>query len=129
MDFSIFVWYFISARKKGVSKKLQAKWDGPYKILDKLSDVTYRIRKGKQTKPKVVHFDKIKPFKGKLPVGWSRIPETLISEVNDGAEHSEIVTPDALSPDSSHMVEKPNTPESSFGRKLNDQSWLIDFET
>ena len=69
------VWYFISARKKGVSKK-QAKWDGSYKILDKLSDVTYRIRKGKQAKPKVVQFDKIKPFKGKLPVGWSRIPET-----------------------------------------------------
>ena len=48
------VWYLISGRKKGVSRKLQEKWDGPYKALNRLSDVTLRIKKYRG-KPRVVH--------------------------------------------------------------------------
>jgi hypothetical protein len=65
------VWYLNRPRTQGLSPKLQAKWDGPYLILDRLSTVTYRIQKTKRTKTKIVHFDKLKPFCGQLPTGWT----------------------------------------------------------
>ena len=61
------------------------------------------IRKGKQTKHKVVHLEKIKPFKGKPPMCWSRIPETQLSERNDSAGHNKDVNPDVLNPDIIHV--------------------------
>ena len=41
------------------------KWEGPYLIIDKKSDVVYRIQKGgpRGTK-KVVHYDHLKPYWG-----------------------------------------------------------------
>ncbi|KYO47572.1 hypothetical protein Y1Q_0019685 [Alligator mississippiensis] len=41
--------------------KLQAAWEGPHVILDKLDDVTYVVaRSGK--KPKTVHVNMLKPY-------------------------------------------------------------------
>ena len=42
-------------------------WEGPYRVLDRLSDVTYRIGKVGKKKEKVVHFEKLKKYKGDLP--------------------------------------------------------------
>ena len=39
-----FVWLHKTAKTKGLSPKLQRWWHGPYLIVDKLSDVTYRIQ-------------------------------------------------------------------------------------
>jgi tRNA A37 threonylcarbamoyladenosine synthetase subunit TsaC/SUA5/YrdC len=50
-------------------KKLMMNWDGPYKIIGKLTDVTYRIQKSPKSKPLIVHYNRLKPYKGKLP-GW-----------------------------------------------------------
>ena len=61
-----FVWLRNDTRKKGLSPKLTSKWDGPYKILTKLSNVTYRIKRTPRSKPKVVHFDRLKPFQGEI---------------------------------------------------------------
>ena len=44
---------------------------GMIRLLKKLTDVTYRIKKGKRGKPKVVHSDKLKLFKGELPGDWA----------------------------------------------------------
>ena len=57
------VWLYTPNKKKGLSPKLQRFWDGPFTVLHRLSDVTYRIRKSAQSKPKVVHHDRLKPFK------------------------------------------------------------------
>lgn len=56
------VWLYTPAKKKGLSPKLQRFWDGPFTVLHRLSDVTYRIRKSAQSKPKIVHHDRLKPF-------------------------------------------------------------------
>ncbi|XP_072022077.1 uncharacterized protein [Amphiura filiformis] len=48
-----FVWLHQEVRKKGRRPKLQFKWDGPYLVTTKLSDVVYRIQKSPQSKPKV----------------------------------------------------------------------------
>ena len=65
-----FVWLHQEIRKKGRCPKLQFKWDGPYLIVSKLSDVVYRIQKSQQSKPKVVHYDRLKPYEGEELHNW-----------------------------------------------------------
>ena len=59
------VWLYTPNRKKGLSPKLQRHWEGPYKITHRLSDVNYRIRFTERSNPKVVHYDRLKPYEGK----------------------------------------------------------------
>lgn len=44
--------------------------DRPFVVLDKLSDVPYRIQKLPQTKPIVVHADHLKLYYGETPLAW-----------------------------------------------------------
>ena len=47
---------------KGTSRKLHHPWTGPYKVIKKVSDVTYRIQHLYRNRQcKVVHFDRLKP--------------------------------------------------------------------
>ena len=66
------VWLYKSRRKSGVSPKLASRWEGPYLVTDRLAVVTYRIQKGPRGRPKVVHFDRLKPYSSTLPDGWAR---------------------------------------------------------
>ena len=47
--------------KKGYTQKLLPKWKGPYKVIKRLSPITYRIEKDK--KPLTVHVQRLKEFK------------------------------------------------------------------
>ncbi|CAK1589804.1 unnamed protein product [Parnassius mnemosyne] len=59
-----FVWLYNPVRSKGKSPKLQAKWDGPYWIVTRIYDVTYRIQKGARSTPKFVHVDRLARYCG-----------------------------------------------------------------
>ena len=37
------VWCRVDRGKKGVSRKFREHWDGPYRVLDRLSDVTSEL--------------------------------------------------------------------------------------
>lgn len=65
------VWLRVYARPKGLSKKLQLRWEGPFKIVSKLSDLTFKIKKSQKAVCKIVHFNRLKPFRGKLSA-WFR---------------------------------------------------------
>ena len=65
-----FVWLHNPSRKKGLSPKLQRRWEGPYLIQKKLSEVTFRIQLKPRGKKKVVHFDRLKPYEGRSLVPW-----------------------------------------------------------
>ncbi|KMQ82837.1 integrase core domain protein [Lasius niger] len=58
------VWFWNPKRRKGLSPKLQTSWEGPYKVIKKLSDVVIRIQKSPSSKPKVVHYDRLAPYYG-----------------------------------------------------------------
>ena len=53
------------ARQEGLSYKLLAHWDGPYKVVDKIDSVTYRIRieKEKKVQLRPVHVQLLKLYK------------------------------------------------------------------
>ncbi|KFM56688.1 Retrovirus-related Pol polyprotein from transposon 412, partial [Stegodyphus mimosarum] len=59
------VWLWNPTRRKGLSPKLQSPWDGPYTVLNRLNDVVVRIRKSSNSKPKVVHYDRLQARKKK----------------------------------------------------------------
>ncbi|UYV79411.1 K02A2.6-like [Cordylochernes scorpioides] len=65
------VWLHNPQRKKGLSPKLQYQWEGPYKIIKCLNDVIYRIQKTRTSKPKVVHYNRLAPFRGSVPEQWT----------------------------------------------------------
>ncbi|CAC5415821.1 unnamed protein product [Mytilus coruscus] len=58
------VWLHDPKRKVGISPKLQCNWDGPYLILNSISDLVYRIQKLESSKPRVVHYNRLKPYHG-----------------------------------------------------------------
>ena len=54
------VWLFNPTIKKGQSRKFHRPWGGPYRICEKLSDVTYCVQHTGNNKGKVVHFNRLK---------------------------------------------------------------------
>jgi hypothetical protein len=49
---------------KGRSRKLQNKWEGPYTITSKISDLLYRIQEGLHTRSNDIHINRLKLFEG-----------------------------------------------------------------
>jgi hypothetical protein len=64
------VWLYEPKRRKGISPKLQREWCGPYKVLDCLTDVVYRIQKSAHTKPQVVNRYRLWRYVGDLEDPW-----------------------------------------------------------
>ena len=56
------VWIYHSVRKKGVSSKLQDKWEGPFIIAERINNVLYRMKNMPNRRADVVHVDKLKPY-------------------------------------------------------------------
>jgi hypothetical protein len=95
-----FVWLSKKSTKKGMSPKLDMRWEGPFLVIDKLSDVVYRIqRNGPRGMQKVVHFDRLKKYCGKplqswltkkQPVQVEEIqPKLTLKDPNNETENSE----------------------------------------
>lgn len=66
------VWLRIYVKPKGLSKKLQLKWEGPFKIIDRISDLTFKIQKNKRSSCKIVHFNRLKPYVGTLNAWFTK---------------------------------------------------------
>jgi len=70
------------ALKKGQTKKLHSPWQGPYIVITKIGDVTYRIQaEDNPRKRKVVHFNRLKACGVLKPVEQQHRPtQTASSE-------------------------------------------------
>ncbi|UYV72001.1 hypothetical protein LAZ67_9001526 [Cordylochernes scorpioides] len=61
------VWIFIPVRKVGYSEKLMRRYFGPYKVTQKISDVTYEVetfgnQQGRRKTKDLVHICRMKPY-------------------------------------------------------------------
>ena len=55
------VWLHVSAVKPGRTKKFASQWKGPYTIMDRISEVNYKIKLvGSSTKATIVHHNQLK---------------------------------------------------------------------
>ena len=62
-----------STRKQGVSKKLSPnQWSGPFIIARRLSDLLYEIQPRDENKKKVVHYNRLKPYREREELPWMR---------------------------------------------------------
>ena len=55
------VFLFEPIRKKGICPKFESLWTGPWVILEKVSDLVYKICKTAESNPRYVHHDRLKP--------------------------------------------------------------------
>ena len=65
------VWLYNPRRKKGLSPKLQSPWEGPYTIVERVTEVTFRIRRGRQ-RFKIVHADRLWEYQGDPHYTWDQ---------------------------------------------------------
>ena len=57
----VWLWNPAIPRKRGYCRTFHRSWQGPYRILKKLSDVTYQIQHtAKKRNRQIVHFDRLK---------------------------------------------------------------------
>ena len=64
------VWLYNPRRKKGLSPKLQSPWEGPWDVVEALTDVTFRIRRGPRQRSRVVHADRLWAYHGRGNYTW-----------------------------------------------------------
>ena len=98
-----FVWLFNPARRKGVCSKLQLRWEGPYLVLKRLSDVVVRIQRSKSSKMRVVHVDRLKPYQGRPIETWNRSEESPVEAL--GGDEQGTGKEDSLDVESNSGVE------------------------
>ncbi|KAK6177716.1 hypothetical protein SNE40_015762 [Patella caerulea] len=67
------VWVHNPKPRKGLSRKLQRDWQGPYIVTQIINSVIYRIQESPRAKPKIVHHDKLKRYEGNCPPTWHRV--------------------------------------------------------
>ena len=65
-------WYMHELRYEGVSPKLQTPYVGPVLILKRMGEVNYVIQITKDSAPKNVHHNKLKPYCGNTKLPWSK---------------------------------------------------------
>lgn len=58
------VWLHNPMRRVGKSPKLSPNWEGPYKVVTKINDVTYRIQRNPRSPSKIVHVDRLARYHG-----------------------------------------------------------------
>lgn len=57
------VWFFNPQRVRGRAPKLQRNWEGPFVIVKRLSEVVFCIQKSPRHRKKVVHSDRLAPYR------------------------------------------------------------------
>ena len=83
------VWLHNPRRKRGLSPKLQSPWEGPYTVVEALSDVTYRISPGVGKRRRVVHVDRLARYPEKGTFMWGVLGEGEAPEASDAVITSE----------------------------------------
>ena len=66
------VWYATDIKQLHLAPKLWVPFEGPYLVLDKISDLDYYIQLDAKGKQKVEHHDKLKPYTGTKGLSWSQ---------------------------------------------------------
>ena len=118
------VYVYFPTKKVGLSKKFVSFWRGPYKVLKKISDLTYEVDCGRNGTPQVIHVDRIR----------KRYEQRLIDEpLPDDEEESEesqgeddVVEPSDMR-DCSEIESEHEIEVSAHGRQRRAAKWLNDY--
>lgn len=84
------VWLHNATVGRGKSRKFHKPWFGPYLVIKRISDAIYRIKLVNNPRKRVVvHFNRLKPFKGDVPAPLASNPDCTESqtEVSSSIDH------------------------------------------
>ena len=65
------VWYLTGIKQLKIAPKLRNPYDGPFLVVEKLSDLDYRIQLDAKGTRKVVHHNKLKSYNGNIRLKWA----------------------------------------------------------
>lgn len=85
VDGLVFRWYPLEA-----NQKLGLGWIGPYKVIRKISDITYEIERCADNKRKIVHVDHLKPVVLPTELNETDAQEMDITELNESTVDIEL---------------------------------------
>ena len=77
-----FVWVEQTITKPGISPKLQSLYHGPYVIVQKYDDLTYRVQLTKTGVHQVLHHNKLKPYEGHSVPNWVKSIKNKLDKTN-----------------------------------------------
>ena len=77
------LWYGTDIKQLHLAPKLWVPFEGPYLILEKISDLDYCIQLDAKGKQKVVHHDTLKPCTDTRAFPWSQAALKSKEEVGD----------------------------------------------
>lgn len=92
------VWLFNPVVPRGMAKKFYKPWCGPFKVITRLSDNTYKIKSTRKPfRTKVVHFDRLKTC---LP--GTRLPQ-MSNHVQPSQDDTSQTVPASLAPPGTNL--------------------------
>lgn len=105
-----FVWYFIPRIRQGLKWKWQLANRGPCRIIRKINDVNFVIKKGPRTREEIVHIDKLSRYHRKVPPQWRH----EVAREEQRAENVETAVKERINEDDkdSGMLESVERPTS-----------------
>ena len=65
-----FIWLLNEDRTKGIAQKLEPTYKGPYIVTKKMSELNFVIQLDNKGNEKLVHHNKLKPYRGDNPPKW-----------------------------------------------------------
>jgi hypothetical protein len=76
------VWYFCPCTKPGLGRKWQSLTEGPMMVIRRVNAVNYANKRSPNAKPFIVHIDRIRVYKGEIPLKWKK----AIKQITEGNE-------------------------------------------
>jgi len=81
-----FVFVYYPRRYPRRNVKWQLAYDGPFKVIKQITDLTFAVQKSPRANSKVVHIDKLKLYRGPIPLAWSKpLEEQTVTKRTDPA--------------------------------------------
>ena len=67
-----YVWYQTDISQLHITPKLRVAYEGPYLIIQKIGDLDYQIQLNQEGTVKIVHHNRLKPYKGDNLLKWAK---------------------------------------------------------
>ena len=122
------VWRNQKRNAPGLKSKIVRHWTGPWVIVEKLSDITFKIKWSKNSPPVTVHGDILKKYKGKKIMKWFignegekttiTFPDLSSFASNTGSDTDDNQNPGCNSPldnDGGNEAQRPTNFEECWG--------------
>jgi hypothetical protein len=66
------VWFLSDLQQQDITPKLRVPYEGPFLVVEKVNDLDYVVQFNSKGKRRVVHHNRLKPYRGDKKLPWAR---------------------------------------------------------